>query len=58
MGFLLRVAAIVLLVLAALAGFGVIDAWTTRTVLGLIAAGCACAVASGLTVPTLPAPRQ
>lgn len=51
---LFRVAALVLFILAALAGFGVIDSWTARTILGLIAAGAACVTAAGFTFPAIP----
>jgi hypothetical protein len=53
---LLRLAAVVLFVLAALGGFG----WGLHlgllAVLGLLAAGYACVVASSLTIPS-PPPR-
>jgi hypothetical protein len=54
MGGLLRVAALVLFILAALALFGAIGSWTTRTDLGLIAAGLACATAAAFPLPAIP----
>jgi hypothetical protein len=51
---LLRLAAVVLFIFAALAGFGAGIHWTLQTILGLIAAGLACLAASGLTIPQPP----
>lgn len=51
MRFLLYVASIVLFVLAALAGFGVISGWTLDTIVGVVAAGLACLAAAGVPWP-------
>jgi hypothetical protein len=57
MSTLLRLAGLVLFTLAALAGLGVIDTWSIRTILGLVAAGAACVTAAGFSYPALPAGR-
>jgi hypothetical protein len=54
MSTLLRLAGLVLFILAALALFGIIGGWTTRTDLGLIAAGLACVTAAGFNLPAIP----
>lgn len=57
MSTLLRLAGLVLFILAALALFGIIGGWTTRTDLGLIAAGLACVTAAGFNLPAIPEGR-
>lgn len=54
---LLRLAAVVLFILAALAGLHWAVHWTTDTVIGVIAAGLACLAASGLDIPHPPVSR-
>jgi hypothetical protein len=51
---LLRLAAVVLFVVAALAGFGIGTHWDVAALLGLIASGLACLAASGLVIPSPP----
>lgn len=51
-----RLLALVLFVVAALAGFGVGIHWDVGTTLGVIASGLAALAASGLTIPA-PPPR-
>jgi hypothetical protein len=52
---LLRLAAVVLFVVAALAGFDLGLHWDVDTLLGVVASGLACLAASGLVIPTPPA---
>jgi len=54
---LLRLAAVVLFVLAALGGFGWLFHPELLTLLGLIAAGLACWCASGVSIPQPPSLR-
>jgi hypothetical protein len=54
---LLRLAAIVLFVLAALSGFDWLVHTSLGTLLGLVAAGLACWCASGTSIPQPPSLR-
>lgn len=51
---LLRLAAVVLFILAALGCAGLGVHWTTHTAVGVLAAGLACWAASTLTIPQPP----
>lgn len=51
---LLRLAAVILFILAALAAFGWGASWSAGTIVGLISAGLACLAASFLPIPSPP----
>jgi hypothetical protein len=53
---LLRLAAVVLFILAAIGGLDIGIHWDLDTLLGVVAAGLACLAASDLVIPT-PPPR-